>query len=142
MNTKKSFPWYLVAMVAGGILLASSNAQIPEFNWRDWFKAIPTPIVNTNLEGTTLLLIHEKTRPTVQEVFDVRAAAEFASKNKLKGYLDVDKDADWIKPTIDAVKEKPGLEPPMLLAVKIEDNKVKSVVKARKWTNSIEDILK
>lgn len=142
MSTKKTFPWYLVAMVAGGILLASNRFDLPEFNWRDWFKAIPTPIVNTNIEGTTLLMIHEKTKPTVQEVLDVRAAAEFSTKNKLKGYLDVDKDDEWVKPTLVTIKDKPGVEPPVLLAVKIEDNKVKSVVKARKWTNSIEDILK
>lgn len=105
---------------------------------------VPLPVVVDNtkeLEGATLLLVHEKMNPPIDQVLDVRRAGEFAAKYKMAGFLDVDEEDEFVGNALAEIKEKANLTPPLLVAVKPEGSGFK-VHRFRKWDKGLEDILK
>jgi hypothetical protein len=94
-----------------------------------------------SLKGTLLLCIHEKQRPSVDEVLAVREAKGFVEKHGFKGWLVIDQDdPNWQEVITKAASLK--VEPPLLAAADTADNKVTGLKKVVKWQNGLEDILK
>jgi hypothetical protein len=98
-------------------------------------------IREVSVEGTLLICVHEKQRPTVDEVIAVREAKSFVEKHKLKGWLVVDRDDPNWQPLIEeAVKRQ--IDPPLLAAAVVENGSVSSLKKIVKWEKGLEDILR
>lgn len=135
MAQKVNFP--AILLLAAGLVFAFGN-KLPEPNW-DWWHSF-SPVVK--LEGSTLLLVHEKTKPTVDEVLAIRQAAQFVQDNKLAGYLDVDQDDPWITPLLSIVLEKHKIEPPFIAAAEVKDGAIGTIGRVRPWKSGLQDILK
>lgn len=135
MAQKANFP--AILLLAAGLVFAFGN-KLPEPNW-DWWHSF-SPVVK--LEGSTLLLVHEKTKPTVDEVLAIRQAAQFVQDNKLAGYLDVDQDDPWITPLLSIVLEKHKIEPPFIAAAEVKDGAIGTIGRVRPWKSGLQDILK
>lgn len=137
MAQKVNFPALL--LIAAGLVFSFGNKlPIPDSGW--WSRVVPVPAVK--LEGSTLLLVHEKTKPTVDQVLAVRSAAQFAQDNKFAGYLDVDQDDPWVSPLLSIVLEKHKLVPPFIAAAEVKDGAIGTIGRVRPWKSGLEDILK
>ena len=80
------------------------------------------------VEGTTLLMVHEKLAPPINEVLMVREAPAFVEGNKLSGFLDVDKDDDFCAPFTELAAVK-KIKPPYFAFVDLKDkNRVAKLV--------------
>jgi hypothetical protein len=100
-----------------------------------------SPTSDESLKGTLLLCIHEKQRPSVDEVIAIREAKGFVEKHGFKGWLVIDQDdPNWQEVIAKAASLK--VEPPLLAAADTADNKVTSLKKVVKWQSGLEDILK
>jgi hypothetical protein len=95
-----------------------------------------------DLTDTRLLMVHEKVATPINEILAVREAGDFVKANKMSGFLDVDKDDEWAAPLIADVKKTFKLDPPFLVAVRVEKSEIKQIVKAVAWKSGLEDILK
>lgn len=140
---KQYLPAFL--LVVGG-LLAISGPYLPEFRkFRvpDFFrKVVPFQDPAKILEGNMLFMINEKTKSTADQVIAVREAQAFATEHKMAGYLNIDKDNEFVLPVIAEIWEKAKLEPPLLIvAQKLDSGKYKPI-KYVQWKDSIRDILK
>jgi len=99
------------------------------------------PTSDESLKGTLLLCVHEKQTPSVDEVIAIREAKSFVEKHGFKGWLVIDQDdPNWQEVIAKAASLK--VEPPLLAAAEIADNKVTGLRKVVKWQNGLEDILK
>ena len=123
----------IIALVLGGILLIAGGQA-------DKFVGPVSPLSNT-LQGTLLLCITEKTKPSVSEVIAIRDASEFVKTHGFKGYFYLDDDDPTIQSIIAAAGTK-DIQSPMLIPAKIEDGKINKLERVRSWTNGLEDILK
>ena len=137
MAQKVNFPALL--LLAAGLVFTFGN-KLPAPNL-DWLHRL-SPVPAAKLEGSTLLLVHEKTKPTVDEVIAVRQAAQFSQDNKLAGYLDVDQDDPWIAPLLSIVLDKYKLKPPFIAAAEVKDGSIGAIGRVRPWKSGLEDILK
>jgi hypothetical protein len=123
----------IAAMILGGLLLVAasffggSNQTTPE-------------IVN-NLKGTVLLVVHEKSRPPIDEVLALRRAPEFVRQYEFGSYLVVDQDDPNFAPVVRAVGNR-NILPPFLAAGRMDDQRLVELVKAVEWKSGLEDILK
>lgn len=136
MNLNKWGPFALIAIS----LTLVFGSRIP------WDKVVPDNIVpvvvdTKEIEGATLLLIHEKLNAPIDETLEVRRASAFAAEHKLAGFLDVDEEDDFVGAALADIKAKLNLVPPVLVAVKPQGDSFK-VIRVRKWSKSLEDILK
>ena len=118
-------PYLLPAslLLAAGLVIGFGNkVELPSLS--GWV----TPAVK--VEGTTLLMVHEKLAPPISEVLMVREAPGFVEANKLSGFLDVDKDDDYSKPFTDYAATK-KISPPYFAFVDLKDKN--RVVKLVVW---------
>jgi len=122
----------IAALVLGGILLVGAG-QMP--------KAGPAPSVASNLVGTTLFCVTEKSTPSINETIAIRDARAFCEANKFAGFLYLDDDDPSIRPMI-VVGEIKNIQSPFLAAGKIENGKVIKLERIRKWDTGLSDILK
>jgi hypothetical protein len=122
----------MLALVLGGILLVGAG-QIP--------KGTGTPSVASNLVGTTLFCVTEKSTPSVSETSAIREARAFCEANKFAGYLYLDDDDAAIQPMVVAGASK-NIQSPFLAAGKIENGQVIKLERIRKWDTGLSDILK
>jgi hypothetical protein len=122
----------ITALVLGGILLVGAG-QMP--------KGVATPSVSSNLAGTTLFCVTEKSTPSVDETIAIREARAFCEANKFAGFLYLDDDDPAIQPII-VVGSTKNIQSPLLAAGKIENGKVIKLERIRKWDTGLSDILK
>ncbi|NBW13450.1 MAG: hypothetical protein EBR82_36125 [Caulobacteraceae bacterium] len=127
MDRNRLGPWL---MIAGGLLLLFGN-KLPQ----DWGS------LSTNVAGSTVVLVNEKTAATVDQTIALRAAKEFVDANKLAGYRNADRDDEWAKSIVEAGRVK-KLEPPIVAYVDLKDGSVSKVRKVVPWKTSFEDSLK
>jgi hypothetical protein len=127
MDRNRVGPWL---MIAGGLLLLFGN-KLPQ-RWGSFA---------TNVAGSTVVLVNEKTAATVDQTIALRSANEFVEANKLKGYRNADRDDEWAKPIVEAGRAK-KLEPPVVGYVDLKDGNVSKVRKVVPWKSSFEESLK
>jgi hypothetical protein len=137
---KQYLPAFL--LVVGG-LLAISGPYLPDTRIPDFFrKVVPYQDPVKILEGNMLFMINEKTKSTADQVISMREAQTFVTEYKMAGYLNIDRDDEFVQPVIKAIKEKSNMEPPLLiLAQKLDSGQYKPL-KYAQWKDSIKDILK
>ena len=137
MNTKSS-SWASWLLIAGGLLLVFGN-RIPDIDIPDIFQNWTIPFVQESLEGKTLLFVHEKTNAPISETIMIREAQQFKLDNKMKQYLDVDKDDDWVTPIkLDA--EKQGIAPPFIAIVEMDGSVITKINLIRKWPSDLAEL--
>lgn len=142
---KQYLPAFL--LVVGGLLAISGpylpDIQIPDIQIPDFFrKVVPFQDPAKVLEGNMLFMINEKTKSTADQVIAVREAQAFATEHKMAGYLNIDKDNEFVLPVIAEIWEKAKLEPPLLIVAKKLDSGKYKPIKYVQWKDSIKDILK
>lgn len=137
----KTSSWASWLLIIGGALLVFGK-QLPPINIPDIpdiFQNWTVPFTQVSLEGKTLLFVHEKTNAPISETMMIREAPQFKLDNKMQGYLDVDKDDDWVTPIkLDA--EKQGIAPPFIAIVEMNGSKIEKVSKISKWPASLSEI--
>jgi hypothetical protein len=137
VNTKSS-SWASWLLIAGGLLLVFGN-RIPDIDIPDIFQNWTIPFVQESLEGKTLLFVHEKTNAPISETIMIREAQQFKLDNKMKQYLDVDKDDDWVTPIkLDA--EKQGIAPPFIAIVEMDGSVITKINLIRKWPSDLAEL--
>lgn len=98
-------------------------------------------ISDESLKGTTLLCIHEKQRPSVDETIAIREAKGFVEQHGFARWLVIDQDdPNWQE--VIAKASSLGVTPPLLAAAQAADGKVTGLKKVVKWKEGLEDILK
>jgi hypothetical protein len=95
-------------------------------------------IVTVSVADTTMLMVHERLAPPIDEVLAVREAPAFVEANKLSGFLVVDKDEPFALPLLEKAGEQ---KPPFIAFVKIDKaTKKLDVVKLIPWPKKLEDV--
>lgn len=129
--------------IIAGLLLASSlllgfHNQVEQ--------AVPyaiswvAPGATAQLEGTTLLMVHEKIAPPIAEILVVRAGPEIVAAKKLAGFLEVDKDdVPFVTPFTEYAATKKISVPYFAYVSTKHKNKV---VKVMPWPASVEGAMK
>lgn len=120
----------IVAMILGGLLLMAGAFVRPSEQ-----RAVES------LQGTVLICVHEKQRPSVDEVLAVREAKDFVAKHGFKGHLVIDQDDTNAQSLLTAAESK-KVSPPFLAAGDVVDGKITQLRKIVPWTKGLEDILK
>ena len=120
----------IVAMILGGLLLMAGAFVRPS-----------EQRAAESLQGTVLICVHEKQRPSVDEVLAVREAKAFVAKHGFKGYLVIDQDDENAQSLLTAAESK-KVSPPFLAAGDVVDGKITQLRKIVPWTKGLEDILK
>lgn len=113
-------------MLAAGLVVGFGNkVSLPSFG-------------KASIEGTTLVFVHEKLTPPMDEVLLVREAPAFVAANKLAGFLVVDDDEPFAEPLLAQAKDK---KPPFVAITKVNKAAGKvDVVKVVPWPKSLEDL--
>ena len=120
----------IVAMILGGLLLMAGAFVRPS-----------EQRAAESLQGTVLICVHEKQRPSVDEVLAVREAKAFVAKHGFKGHLVIDQDDENAQSLLTAAEGK-KVSPPFLAAGDVVDGKITQLRKIVPWTKGLEDILK
>lgn len=120
----------IVAMILGGLLLMAGAFVRPG-----------EQRTAESLQGTVLICVHEKQRPSVDEVLAVREAKAFVAKHGFKGHLVIDQDDENAQSLLTAAESK-KVSPPFLAAGDVVDGKITQLRKIVPWTKGLEDILK
>jgi hypothetical protein len=94
-----------------------------------------------SLDGTLLLCIHEKQRPSVDEVIAIREAKSFVEKHGFTGWLVIDQDDPNWQEVIKLAASR-DITPPLLAAAEADNKKVSGLRKVVKWEKGLEDILR
>ena len=99
----------------------------------------PSPV--NRLQGTTLLVVHEKASPPIDETIELRRASEFVAANGFDSFLVIDQDDPNFANLIKSVANR-EIKPPFLAAGRMEGQKLVEITKAVEWKDTLEDILK
>lgn len=135
MDWKKLIgPLLLVAGIAG-LVASKYDIQIP------WDRI--TPIVQREVatNDRLLVLVHEKTTPTADEVLAVRSAKDFVAERKLRQFLSVDPQDPWVFP-LEQAANKANIRPPYLALAKPNSDGTFDVERIRPFQKELGDILK
>jgi hypothetical protein len=113
-------------MLAAGLVVGFGNkVSLPGFG-------------KASIEGATLVFVHEKLTPPMDEVLLVRDAPAFVAVNKLAGFLDVDDDEPFAEPLLAKAKDK---KPPFVAIAKVDKAAgTVNVIKVVPWPKSLEDL--
>jgi hypothetical protein len=120
----------IVAMILGGLLLMAGAFVRPS-----------EQRAAESLQGTLLICVHEKQRPSVDEVIAIREAKEFVTKHGFKGHLVIDQDDENAQSLLKAAESK-KVTPPFIAAGDVVDGKITQLRKVVPWAKGLEDILK
>lgn len=131
MEENKAGP--IVAMILGGLVLMAGAFFGDKPNEK------PSPV--NRLQGTLLLVVHEKSSPPIDETIELRRASDFVKETGFDSFLVVDQDDPNFAALINAVANR-EIKPPFLAAGRMEQQKLVELIKAVEWKDSLEDILK